>query len=66
MYSKYTIPKRLAALIDVKTVVTFVVLGVFAYLALTGQLKTDYVEYVVTTVFVFYFGTQKRKQDDLT
>lgn len=53
--------KNLAALIKVKTIVTLVVISVFAYLALTGAISADNVMIVVSTVIAFYFGTQHEK-----
>lgn len=53
--------KNLAALIKVKTIVTLVVIAVFAALALTGQLQADTVMTIVTMVVAFYFGTQAEK-----
>lgn len=50
--------KNLAALIKVKTIVTLVVIAVFAHLALTGAISADNVMIVVSTVIAFYFGTQ--------
>lgn len=54
--------KNLAALIKVKTIVTLVVIAVFAYLALTGAITADNVMIVVSTVIAFYFGTQSEKK----
>ena len=54
--------KNLAALIKVKTIVTLVVIAVFAYLALTGAITADNVMIVVSTVIAFYFGTQAEKK----
>ena len=53
--------KNIAALIKVKTIVTLVVISVFAYLALTGAITADNVMIVVSTVIAFYFGTQHEK-----
>lgn len=53
--------KNIANLIKVKTIVTLVVIGVFAYLALTGAISADNVMIVVSTVIAFYFGTQHEK-----
>lgn len=50
--------KNLAALVKVKTVVTLVVIIVFAVLALRGDITSDNVMIVVSTVIAFYFGTQ--------
>ena len=54
--------KNFAALIKVKTIVTLVVIAVFAYLALTGAITADNVMIVVSTVIAFYFGTQAEKK----
>jgi hypothetical protein len=53
--------KNIANLIKVKTIVTLVVIFVFAYLALTGAITADNVMIVVSTVIAFYFGTQHEK-----
>jgi len=53
--------KNLAAMVKVKTVITMVVIGVFAVLALRGDITPDNVMIVVSTVIAFYFGTQAKK-----
>ena len=55
--------KNLAALVKVKTIVTMVVLVVFAVLALRGALDPGVVMSVVTMVVAFYFGTQTEKSN---
>ena len=54
--------QNLAALIKVKSIVTLVVVAVFAVIALTGQLQPDTVMTIVTMVVAFYFGTQSRRE----
>lgn len=54
--------KNLANLVKVKTIITMVVMAVFAYLALTGTITPDNVMIVVSTVIAFYFGTQATKE----
>lgn len=49
--------KNLANLIKVKTIVTLVVIAVFAILALRGDITSDNVMVIVSTVIAFYFGT---------
>lgn len=59
--------KNLAALIKVKTIVTLVVVAVFAVMALQRELQPDTVMTIVTMVVAFYFGTQtesKNKKDE--
>ena len=54
--------KNLSALIKVKTIVTFVVLAVFTVLSLRGDISSENVMTITTTVIAFYFGTQKIKE----
>lgn len=53
--------KNLAALLKVKTMVTLTVIGVFAVLALRGDITADNVMVIVSTVIAFYFGTVAEK-----
>ena len=55
------IKKKLAELIKVKTLVTMAVIAVFVVMALRGQISSDNVMIVVSTVVAFYFGTQHEK-----
>lgn len=54
--------ESLIALLKVKTIVTLVVITVFALLSLRGDISSDNVMLVVTTVISFYFGTQHEKK----
>ena len=53
---------NLASLIKVKTIVTMVVVLVFAVLALRGSIEPDNVMVIISMVVSFYFGTQHEKQ----
>lgn len=55
---------RLATLLSVKSIVTIVLTGVFAYLALTGEINQSFMV-VYTTIIAFYFGTQSQKLQDV-
>lgn len=55
------ITKNLAALIKVKTIVTFVVIVVYAVLALRGSITPENVQNLTMVVVAFYFGTQLDK-----
>lgn len=57
------IVKRLAALLSVKSMVTLALTGVFGYLAITGNVSTEFMT-VYTVVIAFYFGTQTQKISD--
>ena len=54
--------KNLAALVKVKTIVTLIVVVVFAVLALRGGLQPDTVMTIVTMVVANYFGTQTEQK----
>ena len=54
--------KNIAALIKVKTIVTLVVIAIFAVLSLRGNISADNVMIVVSTVIAFYFGTQAERK----
>ena len=54
--------KNIANLIKVKTLVTMVVIVVFAVLALRGDITPDNVMIIVSSVVAFYFGTQHEKK----
>lgn len=56
--------QNLSNLIKVKTIVTFVVVVVFAVLALRGDITPDNVMVIVAAVISFYFGTQHEKKND--
>ena len=53
--------EKMADLLKVKTFVTFVVVTVFAVLALKGKIQPDNVMIVVSMVVSFYFGTQHER-----
>ena len=57
--------KNLAALLKVKTIVTLVVIAVFAVLALSGSISPDNVMIIISMVVSFYFGTQHEKTAEI-
>ena len=54
--------KNFANLIKVKTIVTLVVMAVFAVLALRGDISADNTMLIVSMVISFYFGTVSEKK----
>lgn len=56
--------QNFANLIKVKTIVTFVIVAVFAVLSLRGDITADNVMIIVTSVIAFYFGTQHEKKNN--
>ena len=60
--------KKLAKLVDVKSLVTLVLTGVFSYLSIVGNINAEQFMTVFTVVISFYFGTQvgkKEKEEEL-
>ena len=58
------IHKRLANLMSVKSIVTLVLKGVFAYMAVTGNISQDFMT-IYAVIIAFYFGTQSQKTQDV-
>ena len=52
--------KRLANLVSVKSIVTIVLTGVFAYMAVAGSISQDFMT-IYAVIIAFYFGTQSQK-----
>lgn len=55
-----SILKRIAALLSVKSLVTLVLTGVFAFMACTNQISQDFMT-IYAVIIAFYFGTQSQK-----
>ena len=60
---KDTILKRIAVLFSVKSIVTIVLTGVFAYMAVMGKISQDFMT-IYAVIIAFYFGTQSQKIQD--
>lgn len=56
-----TFRQRICKLIDVKTIVTLSLTGVFVYLAVNGQIDRETFIHLYLIVISFYFGTQHEK-----
>lgn len=56
--------ERIAKLIDVKSLSTLTLVGVFAYLSVIGRITTEQYMTIFTTVIAFYFGTQAGKKKE--
>ena len=55
--------KRLGNLLSVKSLVTLVLTGVFAYMAVAGKISQDFIT-IYAVIIAFYFGTQSQKVQD--
>lgn len=53
--------ERIAKLIEVKTIVTLTMLGVFSYLAVAGKITAKEFLELFKTVIVFFFGVQAER-----
>ena len=56
--------KRTSNLMSVKSIVTLVLTGVFAYMAVTGNISQDFMT-IYAVIIAFYFGTQSQKTQDV-
>ena len=55
--------KRLGNLLSVKSIVTLVLTGVFAYMAIVGKISQDFMT-IYAVIIAVYFGTQSQKTQD--
>ena len=60
---KEKLVKRAANLLSVKSLVTLVLTGVFAWMAVEGTISQDFMT-IYAVIIAFYFGTQSQKQQD--
>ncbi len=54
--------QKVSKLIDVKSLVTLTLTGVFCALAWRGTVSAGQLQTIFTTVIAFYFGTQSAKK----
>lgn len=55
--------EKLAKLINVKSIITIILAGVFAYLAIVGKVSAEQFLTIFTVIVSFYFGTQSAKKE---
>ena len=53
--------EKLAKLVNVKSIITLILCGVFAYLSIIGQILPDQFLTIFTVIISFYFGFQYEK-----
>lgn len=61
-----TLKQRLQKLLCVKSIVTIVLTGVFAYLAVIGAVDANQFITIFTVIISFYYGTQAEKNQNKT
>ena len=62
-HMKEKLLKRAANLLSVKSLVTLVLTGVFAWMAVKGTISQDFMT-IYAVIIAFYFGTQSQKVQD--
>ena len=55
--------EKLAKLVNVKSIITLILCGVFAYLSIIGQILPDRFLTIFTVIISFYFGVQHEKKE---
>lgn len=55
---------KLMKLIDVKSLITLILAGVYGAKAVFGDISPEQLQTVFTTVIAFYFGTQYNKNKE--
>ena len=60
---KENLAKRAVNLLSVKSLVTLVLTGVFAWMAVKGTISQDFMT-IYAVIIAFYFGTQSQKVQD--
>ena len=59
----FIMKEKLAKLVNVKSIITLILCGVFAYLSIVGQVKAEQFLTIFTVIISFYFGTQSAKKE---
>ena len=59
----FIMKEKLAKLVNVKSIVTLIICGVFAYLSIIGQIMPDQFLTIFTVIISFYFGSQYGKKE---
>lgn len=55
--------EKLAKLVNVKSIVTLILCGVFSYLSIMGKIMPDQFLTIFTVIISFYFGVQHEKKE---
>ncbi|MDF2543495.1 MAG: hypothetical protein K0S47_3213 [Herbinix sp.] len=56
--------EKLSKLINVKSIITIALTGIFAFLSVRGDITGEQFLMIFTTIIAFYFGTQTEKKKD--
>ena len=59
----FIMKEKIAKLVNVKSIITLIICGVFAYLSVIGQILPDQFLTIFTVIISFYFGSQYGKKE---
>lgn len=59
----FIMKEKITKLVNVKSMVTIILCGVFAYLSVIGNITSEQFLTIFTVVISFYFGTQSVKKE---
>lgn len=59
----FIMKEKITKLVNVKSIVTIILCGVFAYLSVIGNINSEQFLTIFTVVISFYFGTQSVKKE---
>lgn len=59
----FIMKEKITKLVNVKSIVTIILCGVFAYLSVIGNITSEQFLTIFTVVISFYFGTQSVKKE---
>lgn len=54
---------KLSKLLNVKSIITILLAGVFSYLSINGAIRAEQFLTIFTTIIAFYFGVQSTKDN---
>lgn len=57
------IKERIVKLLNIKSIISFIMTIVFCYLAIVGVISAEIFAPIFTTIIAFYFGTQVEKKN---
>ena len=55
--------EKITKLVNVKSIVTIILCGVFSYLSIMGKIMPDQFLTIFTVIISFYFGVQHEKKE---
>lgn len=60
------IKERISKLLTIRSLITLTITALVVYMSISGKVEADKVVMIYTTLIGFYFGTQKKTDDDVS